>query len=278
MNYLAIHENRTRGTFDFPIEFHHVDHTHPRYQMAFHWHIECELILVVSGTFDLALGEASRMLEPGDAVFIPEGAIHGGTPHDCVYECLVYDSNRFLREDAIGSKTQGRLLEAVVQQPHFFGGTDGAHGLVARLFETMEGELPGYEFSVTGLLWQLMGEMVRASAGRVSAPVKDRHTEQMKRVLRRIRRDYGEALTLDDLATEADMSPKYFCRAFRRITGRTPVDYLNYYRVECAGELLRMTEEPVTEVALSCGFNDLSYFSRAFRKYKGVSAQKYRKM
>ena len=42
MRYLAFHERMVRGTFDFPIELYYVDALHPRYEMPFHWHMECE--------------------------------------------------------------------------------------------------------------------------------------------------------------------------------------------------------------------------------------------
>ncbi|MEG0770133.1 MAG: AraC family transcriptional regulator [Ruthenibacterium sp.] len=277
MNYLATHESKTRGTFDFPIEFHYVAPSHPRYLMPFHWHMEYELILVLSGTFTLSLGTVTRELQAGDAALIPDGILHGGTPHECVYECVVFDFARFLQENAIGRMAQGGVLNAAAQQQHFFKKGCPACRVIDALFEAMEKEQPGYEFSTTGLLWQLMGILVQQTAQSLPPPpVRDKRTEQMKQALRRIRRDYAEPLSLDELAQEADMTPKYFCRAFRQITGRTPIDYLNYYRVECAGELLCVTDESITEIALSCGFNDLSYFARAFRRYKGVSAQKYR--
>ena len=46
MRYLASHENTTRGTSDFPLELYYVDMLHPRYEMPFHWHIECELLQI----------------------------------------------------------------------------------------------------------------------------------------------------------------------------------------------------------------------------------------
>lgn len=277
MNYLATHEKMTRGTFDFPIEFYYVDPAHPRYRMPFHWHMEHELILVLSGSFTLALGSTTRLLQAGDAAFIPDGLIHGGTPHDCVYECVVFDFARSLQENVIGRKTQRDALNAAAQRPHFFEKGSPACRMIDALFEAMEKEPPGYEFSTTGLLWQLMGLLVQQSAFACEPPpARDKRAEQMKQVLRRIRQDYAEPLTLEELSAEAGMAPKYFCRAFRRITGRTPIDYLNYYRIECAGELLCAGSDSITDIALSCGFNDLSYFARTFRKYKGVSALQYR--
>lgn len=278
MKYLAIHESKPRGTFDFPIEFHYVDPAHPRYLMPFHWHMEYELILVLSGSFTLSLGTETTELHKGDAAFIPDGVIHGGTPHGCVYECLVFDCTRFLQGNTIGRKSHGGVLNALAHQ-YFFKKESPACLIIDTLFETMEKEQTGYEFITTGLLWQFMGTLVQQTPqGSVQPPIIDKHTEQIKQVLRRIKSDYADALSLEQLAAEADMTPKYFCRAFRQVTGRTPIDYLNYYRVECAGELLCVTDESITEIALSCGFNDLSYFARTFRKYKGISAQKYRHM
>lgn len=75
-------------------------------------------------------------------------------------------------------------------------------------------------------------------------------------------------LTLGNLAEAADMSPKYFCRFFSEMTGKTPIEYLNYYRIECAAEQLLYTDDLVTDIALNCGYNDLSYFVKTFKKYK----------
>ena len=71
------------------------------------------------------------------------------------------------------------------------------------------------------------------------------------------------------------MNPKYFCRYFRSMTERTPIDYLNYYRIECACEMLSTKDISIKEVALSCGFNDESYFIKTFHKYKGITPKQF---
>ena len=96
MRYLATHEHAPRGTFDFPIELYYVDPSHPRYEMPFHWHMEHELILVLQGVLRLSVEGEAFELAPGDCMLIADGAIHGGTPEGCIYECLVFDLERFL--------------------------------------------------------------------------------------------------------------------------------------------------------------------------------------
>ena len=60
-------------------------------------------------------------------------------------------------------------------------------------------------------------------------------------------------------------------------TGKTPVEYLNGYRIEKASQLLLNSDQSVTEIAFSCGFNDLSYFIKTFKSQKGISPAKFRK-
>ncbi|MBT9675573.1 helix-turn-helix domain-containing protein [Gemmiger formicilis] len=281
MKFLASHESSTRGTFDFPIELYYVDKMHPRYEMPFHWHMEFELMLVLSGEFSLLIDGRSYLLHKGDAAIISAGAVHGGTPNDCVYECVVFDMNRFLGSGSVCQAKYNALFERGAQiEPYQPAGSVTCQ-LIDRLFEAMEKEPEGYEFVTIGLMWQLFGQILLQHSYTVSTPGNkrnDRSTAQMKAALERIRKNYASRITLEDLASTAEMTPEHFCRVFHSITGRSPIDYLNYYRVECAAELLCSTEDPITEIAYSCGFSDSSYFNRMFRRYKAEAPGKYRKL
>ena len=112
MRYLASHERAVRGTFDFPIELYYVDPSHPRYEMPFHWHMEHELILVLQGTLHLSVDGVPCDLHRGDCMLIADGSIHGGSPEDCIYECVVFDLERFLT----GAGLCGQQLAAAMQQ------------------------------------------------------------------------------------------------------------------------------------------------------------------
>ena len=98
---------------------------------------------------------------------------------------------------------------------------------------------------------------------------------QLKIALEFIESSYMSNISLQEMSDSVQMTPKYFCRFFREMTHRSPVDYLNYYRIERACYLLLTTNQSITEVAYNTGFNDLSYFIKIFKRYKGVTPRQY---
>lgn len=83
-------------------------------------------------------------------------------------------------------------------------------------------------------------------------------------------------LTIESLSRLFSYHPNYFIHLFRRETGYTPYQYIVRQRMQVAVTLLNRGL-PNEEVCYACGYTDSSTFTRAFRKYYGVSPQKYRK-
>lgn len=288
MHYLDYNEKKDHGTQDFPLEFYHVDRDHPRYEMPFHWHRELEIIHILQGRFTAYLNEEMHAARAGDFLFIPPGAIHGGTPEDCVYECVVFDPDRLLGHIPACRRHLRTLLEGDAPiRAHFSaaGNGDGAHAdrpfldAAAALFDAARSGAPGHELDTAGALFSLFGVLFSHPEYREAdrPPVRyAEHIRLLKPVLEYIEQYYMRPLTLDDLARLTGMSPRYFCRFFRTFIHRTPIDYLNYYRVERACQLLA-SSGTVTEAAYRCGFNDSSYFVKIFKKYKGITPKQYQK-
>ena len=203
------------------------------------------------------------LCQAGDVIFITSGMLHGGTPHDCIYECIVFDLQILLKNNHACS----RIIRDIIDQKITVN---------TRLSETSE---TVYEFMVQGYLYHLLGTIIhehlyeQAHQNIISAE----RISSVKNVLTFISDNYSNNISLDDLSRIAGMNPKYFCRYFRSLTGRTPIDYLNYYRIECASEMLSTKDITIREVAISCGFNDESYFIKTFNKYKGITPKQFMK-
>ena len=293
MKYLNYKENRSRGTFDFPIAYYHVRPGHPRYEMSYHWHTEYEIMRVLEGSFDLSLNGQNYQLSAGDYFFIHDGDLHGGMPHDCIYECIVFDM-QLLSRDRYSSfqylqEIQGHKIKlneyypnpnAPYQTPAIgdVHALQQLHKTIWLLFEAFGKKNTGYELMVLAGLYEFFGLILQHEFyKRISdnSIHNHAHTLALKQALSIIETSYMDAISLEDLSKAAGMSPKYFCRFFYDMTKRTPIDYLNHYRIECACIRLVTTNESMTEVAFNCGFNDISYFIKTFKKYKGTTPKKY---
>ncbi len=99
---------------------------------------------------------------------------------------------------------------------------------------------------------------------------------RMRRVLEYIEENLDGDLSLEAMAAEVDISPIYLARAFKAAVGQSPHRYVLARRVERAKELLRNTDLPVVDVALSSGFSSQSHLSYWFQRYVGVSPAAYR--
>ena len=120
MHDLNHNEDRPRGTYEFPFEFHHIDHTHPRYVMSYHWHVEYEIIRILEGSLTVTLDEKSFTAVKNDVIFIHSGILHSGIPHDCVYQCIVFDMNTFLKNNPVCGEYIQKILHQETMLFHIF--------------------------------------------------------------------------------------------------------------------------------------------------------------
>jgi len=91
-----------------------------------------------------------------------------------------------------------------------------------------------------------------------------------------IREHLAEHFTLDDLAAQAKMSKFYFARAYRTLTGLSPMDHARLIRLEAARELLLTTNLPLKSIAPKVGFASEFHLSRLLRARLGVGARQIR--
>jgi YesN/AraC family two-component response regulator len=96
-------------------------------------------------------------------------------------------------------------------------------------------------------------------------------------VLGYIQSHYADELSLALLALRCNLTPSYFSRAFKEKTGTPVFEYINRMRIEKACRLLKRTTMPVIDIALTVGYNNVSFFNRYFRKLNGMSPREYRK-
>jgi AraC-like DNA-binding protein len=150
---------------------------------------------------------------------------------------------------------------------------------VGAIMDEMGARTDGFTFKVIGLAAQFFGTVQEKGyfAKQAYSGKDTQKIHKLKKVLKYIRDNFANEITLDDMAREADLSTKYFCSFFKNMTGTTPVKYLLTYRIERAARKLLSTDDSITQIAYDCGFNDLSYFIKTFKDIKKITPKHYRK-
>ena len=279
MHYLDYSEQIQHRTGDFPLAYYPVDIHHERYRMPMHWHRETEIIRVTKGALRLYMDDREIALGEGDVMLIAGGALHGGEPEACEYGCVVFDTGLLTREDACKRSVKRALNGSVHLRRAALEADEALLYWVNALYDSVSAGVEGRELQVMAGLYGFFGQLARQRADApadLPAPRFNQKAEQLKPALEYIETHYGQPITLEALARLTGLSPKYFCRFFRAIVHRSPIDYVNYYRVECASHFLTTTDMTVAEIAQHCGYNDSSFFIKQFRKYKGTTPRHYR--
>ncbi|UVI33004.1 response regulator [Paenibacillus spongiae] len=104
------------------------------------------------------------------------------------------------------------------------------------------------------------------------------HQRIVKEAIRFLGDHYTEAISLQQVADEVNVSRNYFSEMFKRVTGQNFIDYVIALRVKHAKELLQVSKLRVYEVAEQSGFNDVKHFSKQFKKIAGLSPAEYQGM
>ncbi|QAY65819.1 AraC family transcriptional regulator [Paenibacillus protaetiae] len=87
--------------------------------------------------------------------------------------------------------------------------------------------------------------------------------------------NYAEEMTVEELASMAGISPAYYMEVFKKLAGKSPIDYLTSVRINAAKKLLDGTKAPAYQVAESVGYKDPFYFSRQFKRVTGMAPSRY---
>ena len=149
------------------------------------------------------------------------------------------------------------------------------------LFKKMRDELIecswGYEEMLTWLFRELLVKMNRRmneDVMKVSGFIQD----EMSLAKKYFMNHYNEDVNIEQYAASRNMSTSWFGKSFAEAAGMSPKQYILDLRIRNAQILLETTDGTVSEIARIVGYDNPMYFSRLFRKAKGLSPLKYRKV
>jgi AraC family transcriptional regulator len=133
-------------------------------------------------------------------------------------------------------------------------------------------------------LVKVAAAMLRGDADDLPTPEKPRAPAvhglvpwQARKVEEFIDASLNSKIRLQDCASKARLSTSHFSRAFKATFGTTVVDYIHRRRVRRSQQLMLVSEQPLSQIALSCGFADQAHYCRVFRAVVGLSPNAWRR-
>ena len=285
MHDLGRNEDRLRGTYEFPFEFHHIDSTHPRYVMSYHWHVECEIMRVLQGTLTVTLDEKSFTAKAGDVIFVNSGVLHGmesvGADAAVLQVTFPPEYVTGAEDPRLTARYADPIVKARDRDCLLLRGSGWANDICDRLQllpSVLSARRPGYELRAHILVSEIWLSLYEQTVPPPDRPCGVSLTEKkrMETLRQYIQDNYREKISLDDIASAAHISRGECCRMFKRLYSMTPFQYLVRYRLARSIYYLSETDRSIAQIAQSVGFCSSSYYTKCFRSEYQCTPLRYR--
>lgn len=261
----------------------------PQIPYPLHTHAFAELVIITRGQgYHFFDDHSSYPIITGDVFTLQGERAHGY--RDLNGLCLInllYDPRLLqgVMEDlyALPGYHALFLLEPALRKQHNFSSRlhlkpvvlSQVLSLVEKIEQEQKEKREGYRFMMTALFRELVGYLCRAYSHLNGRDIQE--ILAIGRALAHMEENEYRALRLSELEEVSGMNRSTLNRHFNRALGQSPVEYHLRQRLKRAGEMLRTTNLPVTEIAFRCGFEDSNYFSRQFKKMMGTNPLSHRK-
>jgi AraC-like DNA-binding protein len=281
----VIDELTNAALLEFPV--HCSYRTTNLYQPTFHSHSGFEFYLCVQGNGNFISGEQIHALGAGSFTVVKPMALHLSRPNRSMpfhrYVLTVqrsYLDNLCVEDRACSFTIRQWLPEPDRDSIHSQLNARqllGSQETLAQLEWEMKRKQPCYPLIVKSLLLQLFAQL-----GRYQSESGDDQggTYEQKRMVENIlgymMEHHHEPLSAENLCGKFHLSRSYLFRIFKQNTGASINEFLVTYRINKAKDFLHGTELPITEVAATVGFQDISHFCHTFKRLSGMTPSRYR--
>ena len=261
--------------------------THKQDELA-HWHNSFELIEVVEGRFYCNVDGSEFLINKGNICIINRGRLHHIYTEDynasmCRKKTIIFNPDYFIKDQNIYEKYILPLLEKDAFAHIQFNIKKGI-GLdintLMKEIEALEDEKPiGYELEEYSLIYKVIRYLYLAyqSSKQSIHTTYDANVQIQRNMTSFIHEHFNSKIGLEDIAEAGQVSKSTCIRLFHKYTSKSPIDFLNSYRLQMSAEKLVTTSEQITEIAYACGFGQPSYFNRLFLKEYNMTPNQYRK-
>ena len=248
-----------------------------------HWHETIELLYFIKGAALVKCNSVEILAKKGDLIVVNSNELHQAfcVSDSVEYHCIIFDTSLFQsrRVDTCETKYINPILQNRILFENKIENDANISRYINEFIKEYEAKQIGYEMAIKATLYQLLVFLLRSHVQLVLTSkeydIRMKNLKKFNSILEYIENNYNNKITIDQLCLMAHISRFYFCRVFKSITGKSLGEYLNQIRISKAEVLLKNGDANISEAAMACGFNDINYFSRVFKKYKNHSPSSY---
>lgn len=250
-----------------------------------HWHDDIEWIYIISGKMCYYINGKRILLNEKDSLMVNARQMHYGYSYqkqDCYFLCILFHPSLFGSNKTLLQKYVTPVIENADFEYLHFPSKQTRGQEIAEYLEQIrrlkEEAANAYEMQAIAVMFQLWGSLLqgRELVLQDCKSGSSNDLEIQKNMVSFIYQHYAEQISLPEIAASGSVSRSKCCLIFKHYLQQSPVDFLNAFRLKTSCDLLRNTEKSITEIAFSCGFNHLSYFSKLFHKNFGCTPREYR--
>jgi len=250
-----------------------------------HWEEYIQIFLLESGEAYFECNEKQMYAKKDSVVIINSSEMYffkALTPELSYYHiCFIPSFLCGKNADICQKKYLHPLEEKLITFENFINEDQELLLILHQFIEEFEQKEFGYELMIKASMCKLIAYLMRNHVCNMctnrEATCAGNCRKRFLPVFSYIEEHYTEKIQVNDLASLIDITPCHFCRTFKQISKKTLIDYVNTVRLFKACDTLVGTLIPISEVAAICGFEDMNYFIRIFKKYYRVTPNQYRK-
>ena len=241
-----------------------------------HWHNYCEILFVSEGKGTITVEGETKAVRAGDFIVYNAGVTHEEQSDDA--EPLEL---RFMALDRlqITNLPKNHLLPPGYSQVY---STERYYDIIHNYFQRMIHELDAKNEFYAEIAQNMARNLVMYLIRLINEQQEDTKdllhgNKNIQMALEYIRENYRRELALEEIAARCYLNKYYFSHLFTRLQGMSVGKYIQRLRVTEAARLLRESDRSVSEISAEVGFNNMSYFCRAFKKEMNMTPLQYRK-
>lgn len=272
-------ETKMHGKPSFPFIVYHSVLPKDMRGFPLHWHEEMEIIYVIEGNINITIQNNEYTVHKNEIALIAPESIHSIRQHNdepAVYFNILFRFSMLSGgEEAICKK---KYLDPIYERkfimPEYLDDSNPIKSelepLINNLTDINWPDGNKNELLIKARLLEIM-HIIKNHCKKAQGDEKNANevNRKIKKSLIYLETNYHENITIAQIAKVSNFSESYFSKLFRQLTGSSFTRYLKDYRLERAAQMLRNSDSRVSDVAFLVGFNNLSYFTRAFKtKYK----------